>query len=286
MKIFVMTDLHGQGELFDKALQWMEEVSEGKFICYFLGDAIDRGPDGWRIMNYLLDNPDKFVYIKGNHEDLFVSAMKEYFQMCEEEGYSPEEFAKRNNWCGGEVMFGGSDMMLHYRNGGEPTFTSWMRAGCPRKYIKLLSELPVFETVAIDSLEGGLLGIYDMCHAGCTMNEWEAEDEEGAIWSRQHFSEAWTLETDGMRHTLIHGHTPIVHMPAKFRKENGMRSMHALNYNHGTKIDLDCACFHYGCLNVMDLGCFADGLEEPFVRFYTAEMEELRENIRKNQEEE
>ena len=276
MKVYAMSDLHGQGELFRKALKWMEQESNGEFLCYFLGDAIDRGPDGWEIMNYLLDHPDQFVYIKGNHEDLFVNSMKEYLQICDDEGYTPMEYATR---CGDavDIMFGGPDMMLHYRNGGESTFNSWLKAGCPRKYIQLLSELSVFEELSIlDGESETVSRIYDFCHAGCKMQEWNDEDEEAAIWSREHFFQKWNGETDGVKHILVHGHTPICHMPMTFRKENGAKATQALRYNEGTKIDLDCACFHYGCLNLFDIG------EDVFRQFYTTEQEELRTQIQKS----
>lgn len=276
MKIYAMSDLHGQGELFHKALDWMEKESNGDYTCFYLGDAVDRGPDGWEIMNYLLDHSDKFVYIKGNHEDLFVQAMKEYLSICDEEGYTPMEYITR---CGSvaDAMFSGSDMMLHYRNGGEPTFTSWMKAGCPRKYIKLLSELPVFEELEIiDGDAEKVTRIYDFCHAGCKMQEWNAEDEEAAIWSRDHFFQKWSGETDGVKHILVHGHTPVCHMPMTFRKENGVKATQALRYNEGTKIDLDCACFHYGCLNLYDIG------EDVFRQFWDSEHEAMREEILKS----
>ena len=276
MKIYAMSDLHGQGELFHKALDWMEKESNGDYTCFYLGDAVDRGPDGWEIMNYLLDHSDKFVYIKGNHEDLFVQAMKEYLSICDEEGYTPMEYITR---CGSvaDAMFGGSDMMLHYRNGGEPTFASWMKAGCPRKYIKLLSELPVFEELEIvDGDAEEVTRIYDFCHAGCKMQEWNAEDEEAAIWSRDHFFQKWGGETDGVKHILVHGHTPVCHMPMTFRKENGVKATQALRYNEGTKIDLDCACFHYGCLNLYDIG------EDVFRQFWDSEHEAMIADIQKS----
>lgn len=276
MKIYAMSDLHGQGELFHKALDWMEKESNGDYTCFYLGDAVDRGPDGWEIMNYLLDHSDKFVYIKGNHEDLFVQAMKEYLSVCEEEGYTPMEYATR---CGDvvDIMMGGSDMMLHYRNGGEPTFASWVKAGCPRKYIKLLSELPVFEGLEImDGDAEEVTRIYDFCHAGCKMQEWNAEDEEAAIWSRDHFFQKWNGETDGVKHILVHGHTPVCHMPMTFRKENGVKATQALRYNEGTKIDLDCACFHYGCLNLYDIG------EDVFRQFWDSEHEAMIADIQKS----
>lgn len=276
MKIYAMSDLHGQGELFHKALDWMETESGGDYVCFYLGDAIDRGPDGWEIMNYLLDHSDKFVYIKGNHEDMFVQSMKEYLNICEEEGYSPMEYATR---CGDiiDIMFSGSDMVLHYRNGGEPTFSSWISAGCPRKYIKLLSELPVFENLEIiDSNAEQVTRIYDFCHAGCKMKEWNDEDEDAAIWNRDHFFQKWSLETNGVKHILVHGHTPVCHMPIAFRKENGVKASQALRYNEGTKIDLDCACFHYGCLNLFDIG------EDVFRQFWDSEHEAMREEILKS----
>lgn len=266
MKVYAFSDIHGQGELFDLIVEFMER-DRTQYLCYFLGDACDRGPDGYRIMEHLLANPEKFVYIKGNHEDMFVRAAREFIKMAEEEGYTPSEFAARYNWRAEDVMFGGSDMYLHWRNGGETTFASWMKAGCPIKILHQLDELPLMEELSIqDGDVDNVTRIYDMCHAGCKMQEWNDEVEDALLWDRDHFFQEWKFETDGVPHILIHGHTPIPHMPTHFRKENGMKSTKPLRYNNGTKIDLDTACFHSGVVNLFDIG------EDVFFTFYRSDI--------------
>src|SRR6185312_4206006 len=43
----------------------------------FLGDYVDRGPDSSGVVSYLLElranYPYEFVFLKGNHEDMFLS---------------------------------------------------------------------------------------------------------------------------------------------------------------------------------------------------------------------
>jgi serine/threonine protein phosphatase 1 len=74
MKHYVMSDIHGMGSLFDEVMSFLNEQDEYQLI--FLGDACDRGTDGYRIMKSLLENPN-VIYLKGNHEDLFVKAVHE-----------------------------------------------------------------------------------------------------------------------------------------------------------------------------------------------------------------
>ena len=56
MKVYAFSDIHGQGELFDLIVEFMER-DHTQYLCYFLGDACDRGPDGYRIMEHLLAKP-------------------------------------------------------------------------------------------------------------------------------------------------------------------------------------------------------------------------------------
>ena len=72
MNHYVISDIHGMSDLFDKAMNYLEEDNEPYQLIY-LGDACDRGPDGYRIMKQLLRNPN-VIYLKGNHEDLFVKS--------------------------------------------------------------------------------------------------------------------------------------------------------------------------------------------------------------------
>lgn len=71
MKYFVCADIHG---FYD---EWIKALSEKGFdinnpthkiiIC---GDLFDRGRQPKEIIDYILSNKDKFILIRGNHEDL------------------------------------------------------------------------------------------------------------------------------------------------------------------------------------------------------------------------
>ncbi|SFQ35506.1 Calcineurin-like phosphoesterase [Butyrivibrio proteoclasticus] len=48
MSTYAISDLHGQYDIFEKLLDVID-FSENDFL-YVLGDAIDRGPDGIKIL--------------------------------------------------------------------------------------------------------------------------------------------------------------------------------------------------------------------------------------------
>ena len=91
MKRFVFSDIHGHGALFDKVYQWLCNLPE-PWECYFLGDACDRCDDGYRIITTLLSD-HRFIYLKGNHEDLFVRAARALRKRWEEEDIHLDEVA-------------------------------------------------------------------------------------------------------------------------------------------------------------------------------------------------
>ena len=71
MKYFVCADIHGFYN------EWMKALDEKGFdlnndlhkiiIC---GDLFDRGRQPKEIINFILSHKDKFILIRGNHEDL------------------------------------------------------------------------------------------------------------------------------------------------------------------------------------------------------------------------
>ena len=74
--IYVMSDLHG---CFDKYLLMLEKIKlSEKDTLYILGDVVDRGADGVRI---LLDiaKPNNVVLLRGNHDDTALIILKNLF---------------------------------------------------------------------------------------------------------------------------------------------------------------------------------------------------------------
>lgn len=69
--VYVCSDLHGQYELYRLILS---QIKAGEKL-YILGDVIDRGPDGIKILKDILQNKDKIELFVGNHELMMMQAL-------------------------------------------------------------------------------------------------------------------------------------------------------------------------------------------------------------------
>ena len=87
MKYFVFSDLHGNRELFDQIKNFLNE--QGEWKCIVLGDVIDRGDDGYNILQEIL-NDNRFVLVQGNHEAIFINVCRHLCDMQDEEMWSLE----------------------------------------------------------------------------------------------------------------------------------------------------------------------------------------------------
>lgn len=79
MKYFVCSDPHGFTSIMIKALTdagFDRNNTEHKLIV--CGDCWDRGNEPVEMYRYLKDLGDRFIFVRGNHEDLFFDAIKEY----------------------------------------------------------------------------------------------------------------------------------------------------------------------------------------------------------------
>lgn len=73
MSIYACSDLHGQYKLWTKIKNYLQDDDK----LFFLGDAIDRGSDGIKIMlEMLLDK--RVVYLIGNHEEMMYEALNDF----------------------------------------------------------------------------------------------------------------------------------------------------------------------------------------------------------------
>ena len=79
MKYFVVSDVHSFYTEMIEALKLVgydkENVNHTLVLC---GDAFDRGEESVEMLNFLQSLPeDRFVYVRGNHEDLLEDAVIE-----------------------------------------------------------------------------------------------------------------------------------------------------------------------------------------------------------------
>lgn len=240
-KVFAVSDLHGQGQLWNRIKEFLAPDD----TLYFLGDAIDRGPEGYRIMNELLEDP-RVIYIKGNHEFMMEEALQENRRY----GYD-EEF------------FFGEKTELWEWNGAYPTFTAWREDGSPYKYIKIFREMPVEQTY-VNKNNITIL----MSHAGYNPTKKPTEDFD-LIWSRKHITEYCDTPED-CNSIIVHGHTPTSVLKKRLNKckrtvLSGSHPERASYYdftqknevvfygNRKNKIDIDCGSYVSGITALLDL---------------------------------
>ena len=69
MSIYVMSDIHGESDLFHAMLEQID-FSESDTL-YILGDVIDRGPDGIALLQEIRKTPN-MVMLMGSHEYMML----------------------------------------------------------------------------------------------------------------------------------------------------------------------------------------------------------------------
>lgn len=206
--VFYFTDVHGCWDLFYAMREWCYE-QDPECTIIFGGDACDRGPCGYNIMKAILEDP-QMIYIKGNHEDLFVKAATSIYN--HKQITNPLTREEAENIINVEIMQGNHNVSLHLMNGGKPTLVSWLMEGASTYFvdrIKTLSMIYSYENI-------------DFCHAGATYpvfkkvadaeyNNTELDEytAEKIIWDRNALEMGW--EKDRI---CVFGHTPTIALPA------------------------------------------------------------------------
>jgi serine/threonine protein phosphatase 1 len=221
-KYYVFSDLHGQGKLWEQIKNF--KAKDPSIGLVYLGDACDRGPDGYKIMKEMLADDD-ILYIKGNHEDMFVKAAKALYKQGARVGEARDIIYD---------AYYDEDVNLHLNNGGFSTLMTWVEDGMPMGIINELETLPTL--CKVTNNEGVKL---TFSHAG--FREEDINNKEEHVWSRDHFSRKWK---DGI---MIHGHTPVMSSHMRFFTEQSREEAYTNPmpqwYADDTKLDIDTGCF-------------------------------------------
>jgi serine/threonine protein phosphatase 1 len=72
MSVFAVSDLHGQFKTFAKGLETIGFSDSD--VLYVIGDVIDRGPDGIKLLQYIREH-DNMDLIIGNHEFMMLNSV-------------------------------------------------------------------------------------------------------------------------------------------------------------------------------------------------------------------
>lgn len=232
-RTLALSDSHGNMELFNQVLNYLQPDD----TVYFLGDAIDRLPDGWKILNIILKDK-RFKMLCGNHEDMMYKAYRK----------------NKNGFFTGKTIYS-DEMSLWFYNGGDATYTDILNDNIDdaKKILEIVGNLPT-EARYINP-EGKI--IY-MSHAGVVSDTpedynsiWGREDR---LWSREHFYEDWQFNDNEF---IIHGHTPVIYLFDYLRiqgEEIDCAKPYA--YCGGHKIDIDCGAHFMGATALINLDTF------------------------------
>ena len=77
MSTYVMSDIHGNLDRFEKVLKQIDLQDDDK--VYILGDVIDRNPYGIEILLRIIED-ERFEMLLGNHEYMMLDYLDKYYQ--------------------------------------------------------------------------------------------------------------------------------------------------------------------------------------------------------------
>ena len=227
-RVFACSDLHGCIGLFGQILEFLQPDD----TVYFLGDAGDRGMHGWEMIKMIMID-ERFIYLKGNHEDMLVAAAKDYFKYR----------AYTHNYN------------LLRSNGGKATFYDMIHDECAQEWIKRIDKLPTHTTYVNAAGQ-----IVYLSHAGFT--PWRDEngkviipDTHELIWNRNHYFDDPLNDNNAV---IVHGHTPIAYMIDEIRHDPTarIRELGPLWYSNNQKVCIDNGAFRSGVAYLLNLDTF------------------------------
>lgn len=202
-KIYACSDLHGNYNLWQQISKYCDETDK----IFYLGDAIDRGPNGLKIMLDLLSDT-RVLYLKGNHEDMMVAAMHQYMG--------------DSNWFD-------DAMYLWMSNGGKTTYDDLMNFNLDIQLslLKKIQKLPY--TILYKNKNNQRICL---CHSGCDYENFTDGCKKDYIWNREHIYNDWFGPEDII---LVHGHTPVSYILQMEKNEKPV----IYKYCNKHKIDID-----------------------------------------------
>jgi len=173
---YAIGDIHGCDREARALFTACSNYNEDRKCCFiFLGDYVDRGPGSRGTVEWLMDMeammPDRFLCLRGNHEDLLASAAH---------GSKDDE----DNWVDA---------------GGDATLASYgVSRACdiPSAHLEWLSERPLLIR------DERRLYVHAGIVPGVPLNQ---QPREALLWIRDEF-----LSSDADHGFLVvHGHTPL-----------------------------------------------------------------------------
>lgn len=232
MAVYVFTDIHGRYSLWEQIKNYLKPND----IAYCLGDCIDRGPDGIKILQEIQKNK-RIKMLLGNHEELLL----EYISI------GMEKLTK-------------TDKELIASNETEKTLFDFycLSIKDQNNLFKWIQNLPIYIIYNTNDKQ------YFLSHAGGDPDKMPLKDKNALIyyllWDRKHLkTKHWNLKKYPNLY-MIHGHSPVGYLNYLGNKEIPPYIDKITYYCDKHKIDLDLLSVNEGKIALLNL----DTLEEKY----------------------
>ncbi len=241
MSTYAVADIHGQLNTFLAGLKAIEFSSED--YLYVLGDAVDRGPDGIKILQKIMAEPNMDLII-GNHEFMMLNSV---------------DPSGKNEWNGKDW-----DLWLFY-NGGDKTFTQYetLKKAERKELLKWLNDRYVMMTMEV---EGRRI---------CLSHSYYKKGLENLKYKDMSYKDVWNIvwtsiyrddfETKGENiyadydYTFVTGHVPVQRIRKWIEVEDDFGCLKS--FRKGNLIDIDGGC-SFGEIDEVDNGLIFLRLED------------------------
>lgn len=222
MATYVVSDLHGQDEAFEAGLKKIGFTGEDKL--YVIGDAIDRGSGGIKILLKVMQEKNMDLLI-GNHEFMMLNSV-------DPDG-KPE--------CSGR-----DEVLWLFYNGGHATFAEYLKLSneTRKDLLHWLNSRLLIKTIEVNGKKFCLThSYYDEKCENKQYQELSYRNIWNIVWKSQFRHDIETRARDIYKdhdYTFITGHVPVM----SIMRENERRSdFNELSiYKKGNLIDIDGAC--------------------------------------------
>lgn len=217
-KVYCCSDIHGQYELWRQIIESLDPSD----TLYFLGDAADRGPQGWDIIKELLKDP-RVIYIRGNHEQFLIDCWK-------------RDWGMSATW---------------YWNGGQPTHMAVVEDQWRDEYAEMLSRTPFIKEY--HNKQGQTIVL---SHAGFTPMDDRDINNEDLLWDREHVIDEWQADENII---VVHGHSYCASKSVFLGCNVKLNETHTVGkYCNGHKICVDGRSVITNQIALLDLDTFEE----------------------------
>ena len=232
---YAVSDIHG---CYDKYIQLLHRLGlKDSDTLYVLGDMIDRGPDGLKILMDISMRPNVVPFL-GNHEYAALTCLPWLMEELTEENTEPDVLLWRLQSTQGWISDGGETTIAEFRR---------LSTEARQDVLDILEDLTVYEEVKAGGRE------FVLVHAGLggfspdkPLDDYQLDE---LILSRPEPGETYFPHK-----YLVCGHTPTPYY-------TGARPEDARIYRRDRLISIDCGCASGGQLGFICL----DTLEELYV---------------------